>query len=62
MTLSLTVAVWWIPLAVTALALCWALFVVKPGRGMFAGLNNIFALVPALAVSLLAWIIYGIVK
>lgn len=60
--ITLAIAAWWIPLAITVIAICWALFVVEGGNGMFSGLANLIALVPALAISLVAWIAYAIFK
>jgi hypothetical protein len=60
--ITLSFAAWWIPLGITILALFVALYVVDGGNGMFSGLANVIALVPALAISCLAWIVYAIFK
>ena len=62
MTFTLTFAWWWIPAAITVLGLAWALFVVDPGDGWFSGLSNLFALIPVLFVSAVAWAIAGALK
>ena len=62
MTLTLTFAWWWIPAAITVCGLVWALFIVDDGGGMFSGLSNMFALIPVLAVSAIAWAIAGTLK
>jgi hypothetical protein len=60
--ITLAFSAWWIPLGITVIALVWALYVVDGGNGMFSGLANLIALVPALAVSCIAWIAYAIFK
>jgi len=62
MTLTLTFAWWWIPTAITLGGLVWALFIVDDGGGMFSGISNLFALVPVLAISVIAWAVAGILK
>lgn len=62
MSFTLTFAWWWIPAAITLVGLVWAIFVVDRGDGMFAGLNNMLALVPVLLVSAIAWAIAGALK
>jgi hypothetical protein len=60
--ITITVGSWIIPTAITLIGLIWALFVVDDGPGYGSGIGNIFALVPALLVSCVAWIIWGICK
>jgi hypothetical protein len=62
MTFTITYAWWWIPTIIMVVGLVWALFVVDDGGGWFSGLSNIFALIPVLFVSCIAWIIAGILK
>lgn len=62
MTFTITFAWWWIPLAITICGLLWAVFLVDSGDGYFSGIPNVFALVPALALSAVAWAIAGILK
>lgn len=62
MTVTLIIAWWWLPLAVTVVAVCWAVFVVDGGGGYLSGIGNIVALVPALAISAVAWAIAGALK
>ena len=62
MTFTLTLTWWLIPTAITAVGLIWALWIVDDGGGMFSGLNNLFALVPVLALSAIAWAIAAFLK
>lgn len=62
MTFTLTFAWWWIPTAITLVGLAWALFFVDDGGGMFSGIGNLFALIPVLTVSAIAWAIAGALK
>jgi hypothetical protein len=48
-----------LPTIVTIVSLAWALFFVK-SDGYFSGLDNVFALIPALAISCISWILYAI--
>lgn len=61
MTFTLTYAWWWFPVAFTLLGFIWA-FSIDDGSGMFAGLGNLLALVPVLALSLVVWIVAGVTK
>ena len=58
---TITIAGWMIPTAITILAILWAFFGVKDEGGYFCGISNVLALIPALAVSLVSWIGYVIV-
>jgi hypothetical protein len=60
--LTLTFGSWWIPTIITFIGLFWAIYIVDDGGGYMSGISNIFALVPALFVSCIAWIIWGICK
>lgn len=60
--ITITLGIWIIPLIITILSICWALFYVDGGEGMLSGLANLLALIPALFISLIAWIIWGIFK
>lgn len=51
-----------IPSIITFGCLFYALYIVNPGHGYGSGLPNIFALIPALGISLISWIIYAIFK
>ena len=62
MTFTFTFAWWWIPTLITLMGLIWVAFFVDPGDGIGAGLNSIFALVPVLFISALAWAIAGALK
>lgn len=60
--LTITFAVWWLPVIISVVSIGWALFWVDGGGGMFSGLANIVALVPALVLTALAWFIYGVTR
>jgi len=53
------ISFWIFPTLITIISLVWALFFVK-GDGYLSGLDNVLALVPALAISCFSWIIYSI--
>lgn len=60
MTITLT---WWmIPSIVTVSTICYALFIHNDGGGYFGDLGNIVMLVPALFVSMAAWMIAALLK
>lgn len=61
MTFTITFAWWWFPVAFTLAGLIWA-FSIDDGGGMLGGLGNILALVPVFALSLVVWIVAGILK
>ena len=61
MTFTINFHLWMVPSIITIIALFWALFMVKGYGGTLSGLSNIFALVPALAISLMSWIFYVII-
>jgi len=52
----------YIPIAFTILPIFWAIFIVKDNGGFASGLGNVLALVPALFVSMLSWIVYACFK
>lgn len=62
MTFTITFAWWWIPAAITVAGFIWAVFIVDGGSGMLSGLANLFAMIPVLVVSCLAWAIAGALK
>lgn len=62
MEITLTIGWWWIPLAITLIALAAALLPDYDGGGYMSGIGNLFALVPALAVSCLTWIVAAVLK
>lgn len=62
MTITLTLATWMIPAFITAAGLFWALVIVDDGGGFMSGIGNLFALVPALAVSSVAWALWGFLR
>lgn len=61
MSLSLVIAWWVIPAAITVIGLIWALFIVK-GDGFMGGLDNFFALAAVAFVSAIVWAIAGFLK
>ena len=61
MTFTLTVAWWWIPFAITIVALAWAAFVHDDRPDTF-GIGALMRFGLALIVSLLAWAIAGALK
>lgn len=62
MTFTIIFAWWWIPTIITVAGLIWALFIVDDGGGMLSGIGNLFALIPVMFVSCLAWAIAGALK
>jgi hypothetical protein len=60
--ITITLGYWMIPTIITIISLVWALFIVDGGQGRMSFLSNIIALVPALGISCLAWIVYSILK
>ncbi len=60
--MTITIAAWWIPTAITLIGVIWAVFIVDDGGGMFSGIGNLLALVPVSVVSTIAWIIWAIYK
>lgn len=62
LTLSITLAWWYVPALITVLSLLWSFFWPADDSGMFGGITRLFMLVPALIVSLLAWAISGAIK
>ena len=62
MTLTLTFAWWWIPTAITVLALLWAFFWPADRDGLTGGITTMLMLIPALLVIAFAWAIAGVLK
>lgn len=61
MTFVFTCDWWWFPTAFTLAGLIWA-FSIDDGGGLFAGLSNLLALVPVFGLSLVVWIVAGVLK
>lgn len=62
MAITITLGLWMIPTAITVGSIVWALFWVDGGEGHLSGISNIFALVPALFASCIAWMLWGFLK
>lgn len=62
MTFTITLGWWVIPTLITVVSVIWALFIVDDGGGYLSGLGNLFALVPALIVSTISWIVGAVLK
>lgn len=60
--MTITFSAVWIPILFTVVPIFWAIFIVKDEGGMFSGIGNVFALIPALFISMLSWIIYSFFK
>lgn len=62
MILTITLG-WWVLPSVITVALCgYALCIYDDGGGRFSGIGNLMLMVPALAVSMVAWIIAAMFK
>ncbi|MDF0377667.1 hypothetical protein [Methylophilus sp. YYY-1] len=61
-TITLTFAWWWIPTAITVIGMGWALWIIARADAGINGFFSLFALIPALFFSLLAWLIAAIFK
>lgn len=62
MIITLSLAWWFIPTAITAISMLWAFFWPADDSGYLGGITRLFMLIPALIVSLLAWAIAGVFK
>lgn len=62
MMLTITLGWWIIPSVITVASCGYALCIYDDGGGPFSGIGNLMLLVPALAVSLVAWIIAAALK
>lgn len=63
MEVTITIGWWIIPLLLTAVAIVWAFVAGSDnGGGFMSGIGVFFTLVPALIISLVAWIVYAILK
>ena len=60
--MTITFSIVWVPIILTIVPIIWALFIVDSGHGIGAGLGNALALIPALFISMLSWIIYSFFK
>ena len=60
--MSIEISAYWIPIFFTVAPIFWAIFLVDSGHGIGAGISNVLALVPALFISMLSWIIYAVLK
>jgi hypothetical protein len=63
MTITIHFQWWMIPTLITVLSFSWALFwPFEDGAGFLSGLANLFAFVPASVLSMISWIIAGVLK
>ena len=62
MTITVSLAWWAIPTAITVLALAWAFFWPADRGGMFGSLTTVFMLIPAILVIAIAWAVAGFLK
>ncbi len=62
MEVVITLGWWTIPSIITVAVIVWALFIYNDGGGWLSGIGNLFMLIPALLVSLIAWIIAAFLK
>lgn len=63
MEFTLTLGWWAIPAIVTIISIGWALFIYDDGSsGMLSGIGNIMMLIPALAISMISWIVFAFLK
>jgi hypothetical protein len=60
--MTITIAWWMIPTFITLVTIAYAYMKADDGGGMFSGLGNLLALIPALAISLVVWIIAAVLK
>lgn len=61
--ITLTFAWWWVPLGITIASIVWAVWIYNDGTtGYLSELGNLFMLIPAMAVSMIAWIIAAFLK
>jgi hypothetical protein len=60
--MDITTPLWIIPTIITAISCGYALFVYDDEGGLMSGIGNIILLVPALFMSMIAWILWGIFK
>ena len=62
MSISFSLAWYVIPAVITVLAIGWAFFWPADRDGMFGSLTTMFMLIPALVVSVISWVIAGVLK
>lgn len=60
--LTIHIHSWMIPAFITVVLCGYTLFIHDDGGGIGAGIGNIILTVPALLVSMISWIIWGIFK
>lgn len=62
MEFTISVSWWNIPAVITVLALLWAFFWPAEDGGYLGGIVRLFMVIPAMGVSLIAWVIAGALK
>jgi hypothetical protein len=60
--MTITISWWMIPTIISIVAIVYVYMKADDGGGMFSGLDNLLALIPALAISLVVWIIAAFLK
>ena len=58
--MDISIPAWVIPVVITVISCGYAIFWHEDGGGFMSGIGNIILLVPALFISMLSWIIWGI--
>lgn len=59
--ITITFSWWMLPTAITLISII-AAFLYDDGGGYLSGITNIMLMVPALFISLISWIIFGVLK
>ena len=62
MDITITFGSWMIPVVITIVSCGYALFHNDGSSGYMSGVGNIIMMVPALFISMLAWMLWGIIK
>jgi len=60
--MTITFSLWWIPTGITIISCGYCIFIHDDGAGYGAGLGNMILLIPALFISMLSWIFWGVFK
>jgi hypothetical protein len=60
--MTITFGAVWIPIIITILGIAVPLLWPDNSSGWFTGIGTLFYLIPGLLVSLIAWVIYAVLK